>query len=283
MMSRLLTHRARSSALRATLPFLVLASALTGCSGVERARRDAEIAALRGQVEELKKGQQAIVQDRAKLAEEMKVLNAQSAFFVGEAKEGKEELARVKGALEQNDSAMRGLQSSVEEALRKAAAAAPPPPPPLPPSPPPAPPLVKPSPPPPARDVTPERLYASGMASFRADEHGQAVLEFTELTEKFPKHPLAPTAQYWIGEAYYRQRDFRQSLSEFQKVLDLYPQSAQVPDALLKIGLCQRALRDVPRARAAWEQITRDHPGTDAALQARSLLSTLGVSGRRAR
>lgn len=283
-MSRLPADRGRSSAFRATLLILVLASAVAGCSGAERARRDAEIGALRGQVEELKKAQQASAQDRVKLAEEVRVLSAQSAFLVGEAKAGQEELGRVKGALDQSDSAIRGLQSSVEEALRKAAAAAaPPPPPPPPPSPTPAPPPVKPSPPPSTRDVTAERLYASGMASFRADEHGQAVLDFTELTEKFSKHPLAPTAQYWIGEAYYRQRDFRQSLTEFQKVADLYPQGAQVPDALLKLGLCYRALRDAPRARATWEQVVRDHPGTDAALQARSLLSSPGASGRRAR
>jgi len=50
----------------------------------------------------------------------------------------------------------------------------------------------------------PSKLYATAMTSFRAEEHGQAVLEFTELIDKFPKHTLAASAQYWIGEAYYR-------------------------------------------------------------------------------
>src|SRR5260370_955004 len=118
------------------------------------------------------------------------------------------------------------------------------------------------------------------MTSFRAEEHGQAVLEFTELIDKFPKHALAATSQYWIGEAYYRQRDFNQALTEFQKVPDLYPQSQSVAESLLKIGLCYRALHDVPRARETWEQVVRSHPKSEAATHARALLASLGAPRR---
>ena len=143
--------------------------------------------------------------------------------------------------------------------------------------PPPAP-VVAPKPAAPAagREVTAEKLYATAMASFRADEHGQAVLEFTELIDKFPKHNLAASAQYWIGEAYYRQRDFNQAVTEFQKVPDLYPQSAPVAESLLKLGMCYRALHDLPRARETWEQVVKSHPRTEAATQARALLASLG-------
>jgi len=118
--------------------------------------------------------------------------------------------------------------------------------------------------------VTAEKLYATAMASFRADEHGQAVIEFTELIDKFPKHTLAASAQYWIGEAYYRQRDFNQAVTELQKVPDLYPQSPPVAEALLKLGMCYRALHDLPRARdvgAGGEVAPADrgrHPGARA-------------------
>jgi len=140
----------------------------------------------------------------------------------------------------------------------------------------PAPPAPKPAATPAGRDVTAEKLYATAMSSFRAEEHGQAVLEFTELIEKFPKHSLAASAQYWIGEAYYRQRDFNQAVTEFQRVPDLYPQSPPVAEALLKLGMCYRALHDLPRARETWEQVVKSHPRTEAATQARSLLASLG-------
>ena len=101
--------------------------------------------------------------------------------------------------------------------------------------------------------------------------------------DRFPQHPLASNSQYWVGEVYYRQRDFRQALVEFQKLADGYPQSAQVPEALLKLGLCHRALKDTAAARESFERVVKGYPGTDAASQARTLLSQLGAEGRGAR
>ena len=199
-----------------------------------------------------------------RLAGEVNALSAQSAFLVGEAKAIRDELAHVKATLDEGHQAVLGLRSSIED-LRKPATVSSPAPPPAPPS---------------ASAPSPEKMYAAAMASFQAEEHGQAVLEWTDLTRRFPEHPLASNAQYWIGEAYYRQRDFRQALLEFRRVIDGYPKSQQIPEALLKIGLCHRALKDVPRAREAWEQLTAEYPTTSAASQARALLAAAGAAGR---
>jgi tol-pal system protein YbgF len=244
----------------------LLVVAAAGCGTGEKARREAEMAALVKQVDELKKGQEQVVKDVGRLAGELKALDAQAAFLVGETKASAQEREQLKAALQQQDGALRGLRAAMDETNQKVAALS---------VPPPAPPAPKAVTPPPGREVSAEKLYATAITSFRAEEHGQAVLEFTELIEKFPKHALAANAQYWIGEAYYRQRDFSQALSEFQKVPDLYPQSAPIPDALLKIGMCYRALHDVPRARETWEQVVRAHPKTEAATQARALLASL--------
>ena len=258
-------------ALRATALVASVVAAVSGCASGERAQRAQEMATLRSQVEELRKSQEANARELARLSGEVKAVDAQSAFLAGEAKAAGEERARVKAALDESDKTLRELRSAVEE-LSKAAI-----------PPPAAPPVAAPAPRSSAPDASPEQMYAAAMASFQAEEHGQAVLEFTELTRKFPEHPLAANAQYWVGEAYYRQRDFRQALVEFRKVIDGVPKGSQIPDALLKIGLCHRALRDQARAREAWEQVAKEYPGTNAATQARSLLATLGGTGRPAR
>ncbi len=247
-----------------------LSAALGACASgsAERARREAEVAALRGQLDEVKKGQDAEARERAKLAGELKALDAQQAFLASEAKASKEELARAQQVIERSDGALRELRAAVDEVQRKMAEL------------PPAGKAVTSSAP---RETPPDQLYATAMASFRAEEHGQAVLEFTELVERFPQHALASNAQYWIGDAYYRQRDFRQALTEFQKVVDGYPQSPQVPEALLKIGLCHRALKEPAGARESWEQLAKAYPGTTAANQARLFLSQLAGQGRGAR
>ena len=128
-----------------------------------------------------------------------------------------------------------------------------------------------------------EQLFSAAMVNLRAREPAQAVLELTDLIARFPDHALASSAQLWIGEAYYQQRDYRQSLVELKRVLDGYPKSPQVADALLKTGLCHRALGDGAAARTAWEQVVRDHSGSAAAGQARSLLGSRDSAARSGR
>lgn len=261
-------HRGLSFTLRASVVAVGVVTAASGCASGERAERQREIAAVRSQLEELRKSQDSNAKELARLSGEMKALDAQSAFLVGEVKAAGEERARVKAALEEGGRAVRELRSSVQE-LSKAT-----PPPTSPPTPAPAPQSSTP-------DASAEQMYAAALARLQADEHDRAVAAFTELTKKFPEHPLASSAQYWIGEAYYRQGDFHQALGEFQKVIDGYPKSPQIPEALLKIGLCHRSLRDQPRAREAWEQVTKQYPGTNAANQARSLLAASSEGANR--
>ncbi len=261
-MHRRVGHGGRSLVFRASVVVAVGVVVAGGCASGERAEREREIAAVRSQLDELKKSQEANAKELARLSGEMKALDAQSAFLVGEVKAAAEERAHVKAALEQGDKAVRELTASVEE-LRKATPSAGPPA------------TTAPAPQSSAPDASPEQMYAAALASLQADEHERAVAQFTLLTKKFPEHPLASSAQYWIGEAYYRQREFQQALDEFRKVIDGYPKSPQIPEALLKIGLCYRSLRDQARAREAWEQVTQQFPGTNAADQARSLLAAL--------
>ena len=246
----------------------MMATAACASGDAERSRRSAEVADLHGQFAEVKKNQDAASRERARLAEQVKSIDAQQAFLLAETKAGRQELDQLQKEVGQVASALRELRLAVEDVERKAAASS----------------AVAPKrgseg----AREASPEKLYASAMASFRSEEHGQAVLEFRELVDRFPQHPLASNSQYWVGEVYYRQRDFRQALVEFQKLVDGYPQSAQVPEALLKLGLCYRALKDTPAARESFERVVKAYPGTNAASQARTLLSQLGGQGRGAR
>ena len=253
-----------------SLALLLAMMATAACTSgdAERARRSAELADLHGQFAEVKKNQDAASRERARLAEQVKSIDAQQAFLLAETKAARQELDQLQKEVGQLASALRELRLAVEDVERKAA----------------APPAVAPKPGSEgAREVSPEKLYASAMASFRSEEHGQAVLEFRELVDRFPQHPLASNSQYWVGEVYYRQRDFRQALVEFQKVVDGYAQSAQVPEALLKLGLCYQALKDIPAARESFERVVKAYPGTNAASQARRLLSQLGGQGRGAR
>ena len=63
-------------------------------------------------------------------------------------------------------------------------------------------------------------------------------------------------------------------------MVDGYPQSAQVPEALLKLGLLPAGPQGDGAARESWERVVKGYPGTNAANQARTLLSQLGAPAR---
>ena len=290
----------------------VAAALLTGCasgSGTPPPKEQAVAAPAppRVTLNDVKSTQDAQAQEIARLGAELKAQDAQQSFLVAELKSLSEQVTKLKASLDEAEGAVRALRATpVAPETRPAAPPAPPPgsapaivtssPPPAvsaPPapvtsSPPPAvsaPPAPVTSSPPPAvsappapvspgpRNVEAERMFAAALTQLRSGNDGQAALEFTEFVTRYPSHPQAAAAQNYIGEAFYRQRDFRQAVAEFQKTVDNYTQATPVSEALLKIGLCQRALGDAAAAKAAWEQVIKQFPKTDAARQARTLLA----------
>lgn len=125
-----------------------------------------------------------------------------------------------------------------------------------------------------------EKVYTAGQLHYQAGNFGQAVLEFTDLLQQFPKHPLAENAQYWIAAAYLSHHDYRQALGEFRKVLDQYPGGRKTPDAFYQVGVCYRHLFEPQRAREAWQQLIRRFPESDAARLARTAMRATGPAAR---
>jgi tol-pal system protein YbgF len=263
----------------------VAAAALAGCTSARGAQTPQEAAPPRITLVDVKSAQDAQAQEIARLAADVKAMDAQQAFLVAEIKSLSEQLAKLKTALDEQlanfktslddaESAMRSLRATpVPPESRPAPAPAPPPTP----APAPASPASGPT---PSRNTEADRMFAAALAKLRAGDDGQAALEFTEFVTQYPAHPQAAAAQNYIGDAYYRQREYRQALGEYQKTVDTYTQAAQVSEALLKIGLCQRALGDGARAKTSWEQVIRQFPKSDAARQARTLLGARPAAGR---
>ena len=265
----------------------VAAALLTGCASGSGTPPPKEQAAAppapapappRVTLNDVKSTQDAQAQEIARLGAELKAQDAQQSFLVTELKSLSEQVTKLKSSLDEAESAVRALRATpVAPETRPVTPPAPPPgsaPAIVTSSPPPTVGAPPPSPAPPGpRNVEAERMFAAALAQVRSGNDGQAALEFTEFVTQFPSHPQAAAAQNHIGEAFYRQRDFRQAAAEFQKTVDNYTQTTPVSEALLKIGLCQRALGDAAAAKAAWEQVIKLFPKTDAARQARTLLA----------
>ena len=260
----------------------VAAAALAGCASGRGAQTPPDAPPVRVTLAEMKSTQDAQAQEIARLAGDVKAMDAQQAFLVAEIKNLSEQIAKLRSSLSEAEDAMRSLRATpVPPESRPAPPVVPPPAPALPtvPIPAPAPTPAAPA-APSSRNAEADRIFAAALAKLRAGDDGQAALEFTEFVAQFPSHPQAAAAQNHIGEAYYRQRDYRQAMDEFQKTVDGYTQAVQVSEALLKIGLCQRALGDLARAKVSWGQVVKQFPKSDAARQARVFLGARPSGGR---
>ncbi len=268
---------------------LIVAGCSSGSKSVAPASGPAERSAVErpprpATLEDVRKTQETQTQEVGRLTGEVKALDAQQAFLVTELKSLSEQLAKLKASVDDARLAVEAIQRATPvtpPATPPPAALSQPPPPMLPPA---APPRAAVAPPTPTlRNPDADRMFAAALAKLRAGEDGQAALEFTEFVTQFPNHPQAAAAQNWIGEAFYRQRDYKQAVVEFQKTVDNYTQTTQVAEALLKIGLCKRAMGDAAGARAAWEQVIKQYPRSEAATQARGFLAGRTNGGSRVR
>ena len=78
-----------------------------------------------------------------------------------------------------------------------------------------APPGPTPAPPPASSAITtPEDLFGTGLAKYRAGELDAALLVFYDLIANYPAHPLRAPAQIQVADIYYAQKNFRGALSE---------------------------------------------------------------------
>ena len=272
---------------------LTITLVTVGCASrasVSRVRDDADT--LRTELATLRLSHEATVRDLARASSESRALEARLAEVSAAQRTTAAEVVKLQERVDAAEAAARDAKMLVSVPPTPPTPAAPAAPAaPIPPQAPAAPPAASAPPvapsvlvPPKAstrRIATPEQVYSAALATFRAREHGQAVLDFLDFIAKDPRHPLVANAQYWIGEAYYVQHDYRQAQAEFQKVLDVTPGSAKVADALLKIGYCQLNLRDTSRARATWQRVVNEFPKSEAAAKARGLLTSHGSASIR--
>lgn len=228
-------------------------AAAAGCAGLTIPRKEAgvaepEIATLKGAVEEIKRNQETSTQELAKVVLDLKNLQNLLSQMAGAQNERDQNLRTVKAAVDRLSGQVEKLAGTPSPAGTSQGKSR----------------TVLPS---------PEELYDSAAASYRARDLNAAVLKLFSFIDSYPTHRLAESAQFMLGDVYYAQGEYELASEEFLKLLDIYPKGAKAPDALLKLGLCYRSLKDPAEARSVWRRLVREFPRSEAASRARSLLT----------
>ncbi|MBF0426436.1 MAG: tol-pal system protein YbgF [Magnetococcales bacterium] len=120
-----------------------------------------------------------------------------------------------------------------------------------------------------------DQAYTEANQALRSGQYVQAGAAFRNFIKWFPDDARVPRAQYWIGETHYVQRQFREALQEFSQILQRWPKSDMVPGCLLKIGFSLYELEEWNKARAILNRLIKEFPDAPAVHQAKQRLKKM--------
>jgi tol-pal system protein YbgF len=119
------------------------------------------------------------------------------------------------------------------------------------------------------------KAYDAASGLFRRNDFPSAIDAFRAFLKDHPESALAANASYWIGISYANMKDYRSALAAQQELLAKYPQSPKAPDALLAVAAIEAERGNSAAARNTLEDIIARFPTSEAAGKARTRLAAL--------
>ena len=107
--------------------------------------------------------------------------------------------------------------------------------------------------------------YRRGLQLVREQRFEEALAELDAFHSAHPGHPYADNALFWCGEIHYLQRDYDAALAYFKRVEKLHPWGNKAPDALFRMGQIYLRRGDSARAQAYFDKVREQFPDTAAA------------------
>lgn len=129
------------------------------------------------------------------------------------------------------------------------------------------------------------RAYEEAFRLYRSGQYQAAIDRFRGFLQTHPSSDYADNAQFWLAECYFKLSDYEQAVVAFQEVVQEYPEGNKVPDALYRQGM---ALLEIgkstgneakyrPAAQQIFERLVTRHPDSERVPEARRQLEKLGT------
>lgn len=123
------------------------------------------------------------------------------------------------------------------------------------------------------------QAYQKAFDQLRDLHYAQAITAFRAFLKQYPNGRYSYIAQYWIAEADYAQRDFKQAIVDYGDLIQHYPKNPKVAEAMLKIGYCYYESGQKDAAKKELNQLLQRYPNSTEAGQASNFLQKMRQEG----
>lgn len=120
-----------------------------------------------------------------------------------------------------------------------------------------------------------QELYDESFIEIRRGQYEDAIKGFTDYLQYCGTRDLADNARFWIGEAYYSMEKYPEAIREFRQLEIDFSTSEKRPGALYKMARSYEELNELDDAKATFQKLVENHPGTLESEQAREKLKEL--------
>lgn len=118
-------------------------------------------------------------------------------------------------------------------------------------------------------------LFDQGVEALKTGNVEGGIEQLQRFAADQPKHPKADNAIYWTGLGMMGMNDLEGASKAFEVVLQRYPAGDAVQDSMLKLAECRTRLKQKGEAKAMYQKILSDYPGSPAANQAQAALAAM--------
>lgn len=208
--------------------------------------------------ESLEKATRLLARNSADLGAQVQQMSEEIARLTGEItalrrdhEQLRQELAALKGDVEQRHAAFEARLQSLEKggAARPSATPVPP------------------------ADKT--ALFDGATRKLEAGEYEEARKDLRAYVRQFPSDEKADDAQYLVGESFFREKQYEKAIAEFQRVIDAFAGGDMVDDAFFQAGTAAAAMKWCTDARAYFGVLLQRFPKSPFAKPAQQKLDYL--------
>jgi TolA-binding protein len=119
------------------------------------------------------------------------------------------------------------------------------------------------------------KLYHAGLVDLKAGNDGQALAQLQNLQRHYPKSDLSEPAEFFSANALYEMGKYDQSILQFNDLTMRFPKGKFASAALLREAQAFMKINDRIDARLTLQKLLSDHPDSPEAPQAKSMMQTL--------